>query len=65
MSGKEPRGFASGVLGTALMILAACYALNLAAHLIVSVLPILIGTAVAGLIAVLGWKLVQRRGSGW
>jgi hypothetical protein len=47
------------------MVLAACYAVNLAAHLIVSVLPILSGAAFAGLLGALGWRLLQRRGSGW
>lgn len=65
MSSKEPRSWAASILGSALMVLAACYALNLAAHLIVAVLPILAGSLIVGVLAVLGWKLVQRRGSGW
>jgi hypothetical protein len=47
------------------MVLAACFAINLAARLIVAVLPLLIGLVVAAVGGLVGWRLLQRRNSGW
>lgn len=61
----RPNSWAARILGLALAVLVACWAINLAAQFLVAVLPILGGIAVAWILAVLGWRLMQRRQSGW
>jgi uncharacterized membrane protein len=62
---SEPKSWPASILGATLIILAACYALNLAVKLLLAVLPIIVGVAVAIGCGVLGYRLLQRRGSGW
>lgn len=60
MSG--PRGsWTSGLLSFALVLLFAGYAVNTAAHLIVAVLPLLVGFVVVGAAASVGLAIWRNR----
>jgi len=52
-------------LGFALMVLAACAALKLAAEWLAQALPVLIPVALVLLVAYVGLQLWQRRRDGW
>lgn len=64
MSGNNHGTATRQLLNFAAAVLAAAWALNLAAHWLVAVLPILAGVALAGTAAIVGFRLLQRRGSG-
>lgn len=65
MSNSSPRSWAANILGFALMVLAACAALKLAAEWLVQALPVLIPVALVLLVAYVGLQLWQRRRDGW
>ncbi|TQN41691.1 hypothetical protein FHU33_1068 [Blastococcus colisei] len=61
---SDPRSWTAGIVGFALAVLVACWALQLAAGLLLDALPIL--GPVAGLVVVgwAGWRYVNRP-RGW
>ncbi len=61
MTGHQPGSWASRILGFALMVLVAAWALNVAARLLVAVLPVLSGLAVAALGAFMAVRLLRNR----
>jgi len=65
VSGPQPRSWAASALGIALMVLAACAALKLAAEWLAQALPVLIPVALVVLVAYVGLQLWQRRRDGW
>jgi xanthine/uracil permease len=62
---KPPSHWLDGLLRVALMVLAIALALNIAARLIMAVLPILIAGGVVVLIIYAGWSIYQFRRSRW
>lgn len=62
---KPPSRWLDGLLRVALMVLAIALALNLAARLIMAVLPVLIVIAVVVLLGLAGWSFYHFRRSRW
>ncbi len=60
-----PSRWSDRVLGLALTVLAIAVMLNIAARLIVAVLPVLIGMGVVALLGFAGWSLYRFRKSRW
>ncbi len=57
MRQPHPQSWAGSVMGFALAVLVACFALNLAARLLVAVLPVLIGLVVVAALVFLARRL--------
>jgi hypothetical protein len=60
-----PERWIDGLVSIALMLLATALALYIAASLIIAVLPVLVGVAIAGLIGWAIWSLHRFRQSRW
>ena len=60
---KSSGGLASSIVSIALMVLLAAWAINAAAHLILAVLPVLIGVAATASVGVAGVTLWRGRDS--
>jgi hypothetical protein len=60
----QPRSWTASIVGFALAVLAAAYALNVAAQLLRQALPVLIPVAVLVLIGIGSWQW-QSRARGW
>ena len=58
---KSPGSLGSSVMSFALMVLLAAWAINSAAHLILAVLPVLIGVAVTAVLAFIGVNVWRNR----
>lgn len=59
------RSWLDRILGTAFVLLVSAWAISHAVHLVLGVVPALIGIAVALGGGVLGWRIYQARRSGW
>ena len=60
-----PSRWSERLLGLALSVLAIAVMLNIAARLIVAVLPVLIGMGVVALLGFAGWSFYRFRRSRW
>lgn len=62
---SAPGRWTDGLVGIAVMVLVAALALYFAAKLIMAVLPVLIGLAIAGIVLWVAWGLHCFRQSRW
>jgi hypothetical protein len=58
-------GLPDRILGVAFTLLAAALAVYAASRLLLAAMWFLVGIAVAGVIAAIGWRILQRNRSGW
>lgn len=57
---NHPRSWAAGIVSFALMVLAACAALRLAARLLLEALPVLVPAALLSVAAYVAWQWYRR-----
>ena len=58
---NQPRSLAASLLSLALTVLAACWAINWAAHLLLAVWPVALVATVLVVVAPVAWRYFQSR----
>lgn len=60
-----PKGWVASAMGIALMVLATCFALKLAAGYLLAALPVLVPVVVLIGISIVAWRWWSGRPRGW